>query len=392
MKTVSDLLGELRDGTRILVRADLNVPLAGQTVTDDTRIRAVIPTLKALRNAKARFVVCSHLGRPQGEDPSLSLAPVARELAKQLNQAVEFVSGHPASPETASAIERLPVGGVALLENLRFDPGEKSNDPNLAAALAALAEVYVNDAFGTCHRAHASVVGVPARLAAYGGYLIEKELVALSQLTQNPDRPYWIVLGGAKVSDKLGVVAHLADRVDGFIVGGAMANTFLAGMDVPVGGSIVEEERLEDLRRFVSDTQKNTEWVFPEDFVAGDRPHDPTTTRNISRGEDPGSLSFFDIGPTSRRRFADKLEGAKTVFWNGPLGVFEEPAFAAGTREMAEALAGHTGRRVIGGGDTAAAVSHFGVADSMTHVSTGGGASLEFLEGKTLPGIKALDG
>lgn len=391
MQTLDGLLHELPEGTRVLVRADLNVPLDAQGVADDTRLRAVLPTLRALQGARAVSVLCSHLGRPKGREARFSLAPVAQRLSELLGDRVAFYPQQLEDPGLPHALGGLVPGSIALLENLRFDPAEEQNDEAFAAALARLATCFVNDAFGTLHRAHASVVGVPARLPAYAGLLVERELSILRQLRESPERPFWVVLGGAKVADKLGVVEHLMARVDGFVVGGGMANTFLAGLGQPVGRSRTEQDRLARLSELVAASRDRVQWVFPSDFVAGDAAHAPQQVRVVPAGEDPGDLAFFDVGPASCAAFADCLQGARTIFWNGPLGVFEDPAFEAGTRSMAEALARHPGLCVVGGGDTAAAVERFGLAGSMSHVSTGGGASLEYLEGRTLPGLRALD-
>ncbi|MFQ5653397.1 MAG: phosphoglycerate kinase [Planctomycetota bacterium] len=392
MRSLSELIRELQPRDRVLVRADLNVPLEGGRVADATRIDALLPTLERLLEARARVIVCSHLGRPKSADPAFSLAPVASALDERLPCPVALFSTMPPDDGIRQQVEALGPGAVALLENLRYAAGEKKNDPDFAAVLAELADHFVNDAFGTCHRAHASVVGVPQRLPAYAGLLVERELAVLRELRDEPKRPFWVILGGAKVTDKLGVVRHLKERVDGFLVGGGMASTFLAGQGVPVGASRVEQEWLDELREVVGDgSSGGVEWRFPSDFIAGDAARAPSTTRVVERGEDPGSLSFFDIGPRTREQFADELGSARAIFWNGPLGVFEEEAFAEGTRSIAQALAALDVDRIIGGGDTAAAVRRFGVAGNMTHISTGGGASLEYLQGKALPGIQALE-
>lgn len=392
MKKLDELLQQLQPGTRVLVRGDLNVPLVaaesgGMEVGDDTRLRAIVPTIAALVGKGAAVILCSHLGRPKGPDPQFGMEPVARALSALLDQQVQFHGDW--SPEDPKSVE-VAAGNVALIDNLRFHAGEKKNDPQLARALADLAEVYVNDAFGTLHRAHASVVGVPQHLASYAGYLVVRELEVLGTLRDAPERPFWVILGGAKVADKLGVVENLRHRVDGFVVGGGMANTFLAGLGHPVGGSAVQEDWLPKLRELI-EAGEPPRWVFPTDFVAGDALHNPSSTTVVSVGDEPAAgLSFFDIGPETTAAVVGELQRAKTVFWNGPVGVFEDAAYADGTKAIASALASHRGNCVVGGGDTAAAVRRFGVADAMTHVSTGGGASLEYLEGKSLPGIEAL--
>lgn len=389
MQLVRDLLESLETGARVLLRVDLNVPMSDGVITDDNRIRAMLPTLECLIQAGASVVLCSHLGRPKGVDPKLSLKPIAECLASILGRPVPLLEGHPADASVINAAGILAPGEIALLDNLRFYPDEKTNGAEFARALAALGDYFVNDAFGCCHRAHASVVGVTEHLPSYAGLLVSKEITELTSLRDQPERPFWVILGGAKVSDKVAVVRGLKKKVDGFLVGGGMANTFLAGLGDPVGSSRVELDWLDELRQLVTNNS-TPEWVFPIDFRAGDRSNNPSEIHLVRRGQDPGKLSFFDIGPETERLFRQKLANAMTVFWNGPLGVFEEEAYASGTRAIAEELAAHTGRVVIGGGDSVAAARRFGVAKSMSHVSTGGGASLEFLEGKQLPGIEAL--
>ncbi|MEE8141523.1 MAG: phosphoglycerate kinase [Planctomycetota bacterium] len=392
MRSLEELLSGSVAGRRVLLRVDLNVPLDGTGIRDDTRIRAVLPTLKQLLEAEACPILCSHLGRPQGVDPRFSLSPVAKRLEELLDgPRVKFLRQAPGDAALKSAVQSLAPGELALLENLRFYPGEKANQEHFGRQLAALAEVYVNDAFGCCHRAHTSVVAPPQHLPAYSGLLVEKELAVLRRLRDAPERPFWILLGGAKVADKIGVIRNLLPRVDGFLVGGSMALTLLAGQGIPVGSSSVEVGGRETLGSLMEDASQAPEWVLPADLVAGDALRAPSRTEVVTVGTapPPGS-AFFDIGPVTAQRFLEKLEGARTVFWNGPLGVFEEPAYQHGTQTVAEGLAAGSGQRVIGGGDTAAAVRHFRCAERMSHVSTGGGASLEFLEGKVLPGIQAL--
>ncbi len=400
MLSLSELTERAEPGSKVLVRADLNVPLSavGETVqvTDSTRIDASLPTIQTLLDRKLSVVLCSHLGRPQPAEnpadwePEYSLNPVARILSDRLGQLVELIGAPVGSPELIDRVERLEPGEVVLLENIRNYVGEKKGGSEFTQQLAALADYFVNDAFGTCHRAHASVSKVAEHLPAYAGQLVFAEVKALRELRDHPARPFWVVLGGAKVSDKLGVVAELLPKVDGFVIGGAMANTFLAGLGVPVGNSKVEEDQLEGLRALVNQ-DSGTEWVFPADFVSGDA-LDARETRVIKRGEKPpAGHSFFDIGPESSALFRDKLASAATIFWNGPMGVFEQEAYAAGTREVLDGIANNPGHTVIGGGDSAAAARKFGRENEITHISTGGGASLEFLEGKELPGIVALE-
>lgn len=390
MRTLPDLLDRLAPGDRVLVRADLNVPLSDGSVRDDTRIRASLPTLRALLDARARVILCSHLGRPKGPDPALALGPVAQQLSELLGRPVAYVGDMPVGEASTGLVTGLEPGAVGLLENLRFDPREKANDPAFADGLVAGIDHFVNDAFGTCHRAHGSVVGTAERRPAYAGTLVSAELDALRGLRDAPDRPFWVILGGAKVSDKIGVIEHLAARVDGFVVGGGMANTFLAAQGVPIGGSRVEEEQVDTARSFLS-AAGGPQWELPIDVICA-----PSLEAGHGEpwavGEDPGpDRMILDIGPATIDRFCSVLAGARTIFWNGPLGVFEHPPFAGGTRALAEFLGDHEGRVVVGGGDSAAAVRTFGVAERVDHVCTGGGAALEYLEGKDLPGLAALE-
>jgi phosphoglycerate kinase len=366
----------------VLVRADLNVPIAEGRVTDDFRIRACLPTLERLMAEDAKVIVCSHLGRPKGVDERYSMRPVAEALSGLLGRDVVAVPEVVGDRATAAA-KGLGPGEVAMLENLRFEPGETKNDPALADALAALAERYVNDAFGSCHRAHASVVGAPARLPSAAGLLLAKELETLSGLLGAPDRPYVVVLGGAKPADKLGVVRNLLDKADAILIGGGMCFTFLKARGASVGRSLVDDDSLDVVRELVDRVE------LPSDVVAA-ASLDASEGLVVPADDIPGELMGLDIGPDSAKAFAETVRGAKTVFWNGPLGVFENAAFAAGTRAVAEALAACEGYTVTGGGDTAAALAAFGIDDAADFLSTGGGASLEFLEGKTLPGIAAL--
>jgi phosphoglycerate kinase len=376
-------------GRRVLLRLDLNVPLEDGKIADDTRIRAVIPTIEALRSRGATLICCSHLGRPKGKpDPKLGMAPVASRLGELLGAKV-VKTEEPTGPP--KELENLAPEEIALLENLRFDPGEESNDPDFARRLASLAEAYVNDAFGAVHRAHASVVGVAQLLPRAAGLLLQKEVVVLGRLLESPARPFVLVLGGAKVSDKLGVVRNLLNRADVILIGGAMANTFLAAQGTDVGASKVESDRLDEVR----DTLKaaanaGVPLLLPEDLVVGGS-FDAATAAKVARvSEIPAGSVAMDIGPETRAEFADRIYQAATVFWNGPMGVFEWKQFSAGTREVAEAIAGSKSFSVVGGGDSAAALGAFGLTDEISHLSTGGGASLEFLEGKELPGLKAL--
>ncbi len=402
MRLLNQLLDRVVPGVRILVRADLNVPLAEVSqpssksdeskwsVADETRIRASLPTLRALLQRGCAVVLCSHLGRPKGPDHHFSLSPVSECLSGHLQQPVQFVGGMPADNRSREMVQEVGSGEICLLENLRFDPREKQNDPEFATSLGDSIDVFVNDAFGSCHRAHASVVGLASQLPSFAGHLIEREVAVLRELRDRPRRPFWVILGGAKVSDKIGVIEQLRDRVDGFIVGGGMANTFLAAQDIPVGGSRVEEDSIE-LARGLLAMKSELQWVFPTDMIAGSSVDD-SLGETWQVGDDPGpQRSFFDIGPQTQDRFAEVLSDAETIFWNGPLGVFENAAFSAGTRAIAQLLGDHAGTTVVGGGDTAAAARRIGIARRVTHVCTGGGAALEFLEGVQLPGLEVLE-
>jgi phosphoglycerate kinase len=405
MRTIDDLLSEGVAGRRVLVRADLNVPLDGdrrrlqagrvsQRITDDGRVRAVLPTLTALRDAGAAVVVCSHLGRPKGApDPKYTLAPVATRLAELLGTPVRFATDTVGESATATVAE-LSGGELALLENLRFHPGETSKDPiergAFAARLAGLAEVYVDDAFGAVHRAHASVVDVTERLPSYAGGLVRRELEVLRRLTEAPATPYVVVLGGAKVSDKLAVIDALLPKVDRLLVGGGMCFTFLAAQGHEVGSSLLEREMLDTCRELLA--KAGDRIVLPVDIVAATGFAADAEHATVDVAKIPADRLGLDIGPASVARFSEALAGARTVFWNGPMGVFEMAPFAAGTRGVAEAIAAVEGLTVVGGGDSAAAVRALGIDESrFGHISTGGGASLEYLEGKTLPGIAALE-
>jgi phosphoglycerate kinase len=392
MRTLDDLLREGVAGRRVLLRADLNVPLDGGRITDDGRVRAVLPTLTALRDAGARVVVCSHLGRPKGApDPAYSLAPVATRLGELLGAPVAFATDT-VGDAARSTVDALADGGVALLENLRFNPGETSKDTAerhaFAAALAGLADAYVDDAFGAVHRKHASVYDVPALLPHYAGRLVLREVEVLSRLTGEPDRPYVVVLGGSKVSDKLAVINALLPKVDTLLVGGGMCFTFLAAQGHGVGDSLLEPDMVDTCRSLL----ESGKIVLPDDVVVAEEVAADAATSVVPADAIPAGRKGLDIGPATVAAFAGVLAGARTVFWNGPMGVFEVAPFAAGTRGVAEAIAGVDGFTVVGGGDSAAAVRVLGLDErAFTHISTGGGASLEYLEGKPLPGLVALE-
>jgi len=379
-------------GRRVLVRVDFNVPLDEQgRVADDRRIRESLPTLRYLLEGGAAVVLMSHLGRPGGRVvDGLRMAPVGERLAQLLGRPVRVLPDC-VGPEVEAAVAALRPGEVALLENLRFHPEEEANDPAFAAALARLGDLYVNDAFGTAHRAHASTVGVAAYLPAVAGLLMEKEIRYLSRLLENPDHPYVAVLGGKKVSDKIGVLANLLERVDSVLVGGGMAYTFLRACGHPVGRSVVEEDRVALARELMERAEaRGVQLLLPEDVVVAPAPAPDAPRRVVSAREIPDGWMGLDIGPATARRFSEVVLGARLVVWNGPMGVFEVEPFAEGTRVVAEAVAQCPGTTVVGGGDTAAAVEQFGLLERFDHVSTGGGATLEFLEGKELPGIRVL--
>ena len=378
-------------GKRVLVRNDFNVPLEDGKVTDDLRIRAAVPTLRWLLDHGARVICCSHLGRPKGRrDPRYSLEPVRPVLADRLGADVAFVDDV-AGDQARQAAEALGDNQVLLLQNLRYEPGEEKNDPHLADQLASLAEIYVDDAFGAAHRAHASVVGVAERLPAYAGFLLAGEVKELSRLLEDPDRPFTAVLGGSKVSDKLAVLDNLLGRVDSLVVGGGMCFTFLAAQGHEIGDSLFEPEQVEAVRRLLESAKRQGKPVLlPTDVVVAREVSEDAETRTVpADGIEPG-WKGLDIGPETAKTFAKAVAEARTVFWNGPMGVFELAPFAAGTKAVAEAVAAASGYTVVGGGDSAAALAELGLADMVDHLSTGGGASLELLEGKTLPGVAAI--
>ena len=378
-------------GRRVLVRNDFNVPLEDGKVTDDLRVRAAVPTLRWLLDHGARVICCSHLGRPKGKrDPKYSLEPVRQVLAEHLGVDVGFVDDV-AGDQARQAAEGLGDGQVLLLQNLRYEPGEEKNDPELADRLAALAEVYVDDAFGAAHRAHASVVGVAERLPAYAGYLLAGEVKELSRLLEDPERPFAAVLGGSKVSDKLAVLDNLLGRVDSLVVGGGMCFTFLAAQGHEIGDSLFEPDQVDAVRRLLETAKRQGKPVLlPTDVVVAREVSEDAEAKTVAAdGIEPG-WKGLDIGPATAMAFAGAVADARTVFWNGPMGVFELVPFAAGTKAVAEAVAAADGYTVVGGGDSAAALAELGLADRVDHLSTGGGASLELLEGKTLPGVAAI--
>lgn len=379
-------------GKGVFVRADFNVPLdENGVITDDTRIQAALPTINYLRQNGAKVILASHLGRPKnGVDPQLRLDPVAQRLSELLGIPVKKVA-ECIGPEVNAAVEQLQPGQVLLLENLRFHPEEKKNDPEFAQELASLADYYVNDAFGTAHRAHASTVGVARLLPAAAGFLLEREINVLERALAEPKRPFVVILGGKKVADKIGVIRNMLTKVDTLLIGGGMSYTFLKAQGYEVGQSVVDTESLDFAKEMLALAQeRGVKVILPEDVVAADAFAADARTQVVSIDEIPAAWQGLDIGPKTSARFTEVVQEAGLVIWNGPLGVFELDPFAQGTKVLAEALANSSAESIIGGGDTAAAVALLGLSDRMSHVSTGGGATLEFLEGKVLPGIAAL--
>ncbi len=378
------------EGRRVLVRVDFNVPLANGEVEDEARIRAALATIALLRERGAALVLVSHLGRPKGADPAFSMAPVAARLGKLLGSEVTLAPAV-VGPEAESLARRLGPGEVLMLENSRFEPGETSNDPELARRLAALADLYVNDAFGAAHRAHATTEGVAHLLPAYAGLLLEREVRELTAVRDDPARPLCVVLGGAKVSDKIGVMEQFLEVADVMLVGGAMCFSFFSARGVSTGDSLVEEEGIELAGRVLERAEgSRCELALPVDLVLGRECSADTERRQLDGVAVPDGWMGLDIGPGTAREYAAAIGEAGTVFWNGPMGVFELQPFAAGTRAVAEAVAASSGTTVVGGGDSAAALASFGLADRVDWLSTGGGASLELMEGRKLPGVEAL--
>jgi phosphoglycerate kinase len=395
--TLRDLSPDQLRGKAVLLRVDYNVPLdEREQVTDDTRIRATLPTIDLLADAGARIVVLSHFGRPKGQRvPSMSLRPAARRLAELSGRKVDFI-GDTVGEQAETAVREMEGGDVLVLENTRFLSGEEKNDPELAEAMARLGDVFVNDAFGAAHRAHASTTGIAEVMKREGkpaiaGLLMERELAYLGEALRDPARPFVAILGGAKISGKIDVIRALLPQVERLLIGGAMANTFFRALGLETGTSLVEEDRVELARELLQ--QAGDKLLLPIDCVVAEAVAAGVPTETVARDAIPAGRMALDVGPETARRYAEEIERARTVLWNGPMGVFEVPEFAVGTRAVAEAVARATAAgatTIVGGGDSAAAVAELGLAEQMSHVSTGGGASLEFLEGRTLPGVAAL--
>ena len=377
-------------GRRVFVRVDYNVPLDGGRITDDRRITATLPTITYLREHGAAVVLASHLGRPKGIDDALRMDPVARRLEEILGRPVRKL-GDCVGPEVASAIDAMRSGDVTLLENLRFHPEEEANDPAFARALAAPVQLYVNDAFGTAHRAHASTVGVPSLLPAVAGFLMERELTYLGKVLEAPARPLVVILGGKKVEDKIGVIRNLLRLSQTMLIGGGMCYTFLRAAGARIGSSLLDEKGLGLAGELTAEAERRgVRLMLPLDVVVAQKVAADAPTRVVNAREIPDEWMGLDIGPRTVAAFGGAITAAGTILWNGPMGVFELAPFAGGTRAIAQAVAESCAESIVGGGDTASAVEQFGFADRMTHVSTGGGATLEFMEGKVLPGVAAL--
>ena len=376
------------NGKKVLVRVDFNVPIKDGKVGDDTRIRAALPTIEYLLNHGAAVILCSHLGRPKGgPDPKYSMRPVADYLGQLIGKPVKFAEDC-IGPAAEEAAKELKPGEVLVLENTRFHPEEEKNDPGMARQLASLADVYVNDAFGSAHRAHASTEGVARYLPAVAGFLLEKEIRYLGQAVADPKRPFVAILGGAKISDKIGVIRNLLSKADTILIGGGMANTFFKAEGYPVGDSLVEDEALDTARQLVADGKSKLR--LPVDVIIADKFDAEADSKVIPMGPVPDGWRILDIGPETVAAYAKVVKGAGTVVWNGPMGVFEFPRFAKGTYGVARAVAESGAVSIIGGGESVAAIQQSGLAEKITHISTGGGASLEMLEGLALPGVAAL--
>lgn len=388
-KTLHDIDVE---GKKVFCRVDFNVPMQDGKVTDDTRIKAALPTIKHLIDHGAIIILASHLGRPNGQVvEELRLDPVAKYVSDLLGQEVlksDLVYGD----EVTQTINKMSNGNILLLENVRFEAGEETNDPELSQAFANMADFYVNDAFGAAHRAHASTTGVAEKLTAVAGFLMEKEIEVLGNALADPDRPFTAIIGGAKVKDKIGVIDHLLDIADNIIIGGGLSYTFLKAQGYEIGKSLLEEDKMDLANEFIQKAKdKGVNFMLPVDVIVADDFSETANTKIVPIDEIPSDWEALDIGPETRDRYAQTIVESNLVIWNGPMGVFELNVFAGGTNEVARALVDTTGYTIIGGGDSAAAVEKFGLASEMDHISTGGGASLEFMEGKELPGLNALD-
>ncbi|MCP3028175.1 phosphoglycerate kinase [Halobacillus sp. A5] len=388
-KTIRDVVVQ---GKTVFCRVDFNVPMSGGEVTDDTRIKAAVPTIEHLTGNGAKVILASHLGRPKGEAvEELRLDPVAKRLSDLVGKTVtktDEVYGD----EVNKAISEMENGDILLVENVRFHPGEEKNDPELAKAFADMADLYVNDAFGAAHRAHASTAGVAEYIPAVAGFLMEKEINVLGKALSNPERPFTAIIGGAKVKDKIGVIDNLIDKVDHLIIGGGLAYTFVKAQGHEVGKSLLEKDKIDLAKEYMKKAEeKGVDFVMPEDVIVADDFSDSANTKEVDIDSIPADWEALDIGPKTRDKYSKIIKESKLVIWNGPMGVFELETFANGTKDVAQALSTTEGYTVIGGGDSAAAVEKFGYADDMDHVSTGGGASLEFMEGKELPGVALLN-
>jgi len=378
-------------GKRVLVRVDFNVPLQNGEILDDTRITAALPTINYLMERKARIILVTHLGRPKGKVvPEMSVRPLVRHISNILGRRIMFASDC-GGPDSERVVSEMGDGEVVLLENVRFDPGEETNDEDLGNALAKLADIYVDDAFGDAHRAHASTVVVTQYLPAVAGFLMEKEVNSLSVAIENPARPFAMILGGSKVEDKIPVVENLIDKIDFLLIGGVMGNTFLKAQGYDLGSTKVDEEGLEIAREIIKKAAaQGVELVLPQDLVVADKFAADAEAKVVELDQTPAGWMALDLGPRTIKAFSERLQKAKTIVWNGPLGVYEFDKFAVGTTEVAKAMANTQAKTIVGGGDVVAAIEKAGVADKMYHISTGGGASLEFLSGQSLPGVAAL--